>query len=305
MFTELEKNSLVNLGGLHVIGTERHESRRIDNQLRGRAGRQGDPGSNRFLLSLDDSLFRAFGGEKLKSMMSIYNIDELPIESKMLTASIDDAQKKIENYFFDMRKNLFDYDQVLNTQRERIYAERKLALVAEDLTTKIHEYTVRTIDEIIDLNLKDIVDKPVVEWPLDKLTVKIKQFCYLLDDLTVETLQNQCIGNKPLDSLRKYLRKRGIEAYLHKRKTVDDLSPGLMASAERYFLLQQIDNLWKEHLKATKFLQQAVYLRGYASKDPLTEYKLEGYNLFYDMMAQIRRNVVYNLYSFQPAKIKT
>jgi preprotein translocase subunit SecA len=160
------------------------------------------------------------------------------------------------------------------------------------------------MDEIVDVNLRSVMDKPIIEWPLNKLAYKIRQFCYLMDDLTVEFLEDHCVGNEPLESLKAYLRRSGVEAYIRKREAVENISPGLMASAERYFLLQQMDNLWKEHLKAIKFLQQAVYLRGYASRDPLTEYKLEGYTLFYDMLAQIRRNVVYNLYSFQPAKLK-
>jgi len=305
LFTNLEKEKIVSFGGLHVIGTERHESRRIDNQLRGRAGRQGDPGSNRFFLSLDDSLFRAFGGEKLQGMMSEYNMDELPIESKLLCKSLDEAQKKIENFFFDIRKNLFDFDQVLNTQRERVYAERKLALTADDISEKICEYIEKTMDEIVEVNLRDVATKRVAEWPMEKLVIKIRQFCCLLDDLTAEALLTQCGGNRPMESLQAYLRQRGVEAYFNKRATVETISPGLMVSAERYFILQQTDTLWKEHLKAIKFLQQAVYLRGYASRDPLTEYKLEGYNLFFDMMAQIRRNVIFNIYSFQPAKLKS
>lgn len=301
--TTREKTEVVSLGGLHVIGTERHESRRIDNQLRGRAGRQGDPGSNRFFISLDDNLFRIFGGDRLKSMMTAFNIDELPIESQLLTKSLDEAQQKVEKYYFEIRKNLFEYDKVLNVQRERVYAERKSVLLATDLSCIIEEYVTKTIDDIVEFHLASTKNKPIEVWPLELLSDKIQHFCCLTTNLTGKELRDQCNGSLPMESLSTYLRRVGIEAYYKKRDGVNQIKPGLMTQAERYFILLQTDTLWKEHLKEVKFLQKAVCLRGYAQKDPLTEYKLEGYNLFSRMMAQIRRNVVYNIYSFQPASM--
>ena len=138
---QADRDEVKSLGGLHVIGTERHESRRIDNQLRGRGGRQGDPGSTRFFLSLEDNLFRVFGGDRIQGMMSMFQVDDLPIESGMLTKSLDEAQRKVEAYFFDIRKNLFEYDQVVNTQRSKVYAERRLALLAPSLEQKVLEYS--------------------------------------------------------------------------------------------------------------------------------------------------------------------
>jgi preprotein translocase subunit SecA len=301
--TTREKAEVVSLGGLHVIGTERHESRRIDNQLRGRAGRQGDPGSNRFFISLDDNLFRIFGGDRLKSMMTAFNIDELPIESQLLTKSLDEAQQKVEKYYFEIRKNLFEYDKVLNVQRERVYADRKSVLLATDLSCIIEEYVAKTIDDIVEFHLASIKNKPIDTWPLQILATKIQHFCCLTVNLTGKELQEQCNGSLPFETLCTYLRRVGVEAYHNKKNAVNQIKPGLMLQAERYFILLQTDNLWKEHLKEVKFLQKAVCLRGYAQKDPLTEYKLEGYNLFSRMMAQIRRNVVYNIYSFQPASM--
>jgi preprotein translocase subunit SecA len=301
----LEREKIVTLGGLHVIGTERHESRRVDNQLRGRAGRQGDPGSTRFFISLEDNLLRLFGGDKLKSIMNNLITDDLPIESNMLTKSLDEAQKKVESYFFDIRRNLFEYDQVLNTQRERVYAERKIALLESNLEDKIQEYIEKTFDEIVEGNLGLFKEKPVRDWDLERVVYKSKQFCYLLDDLRVEQLIKHCDGKEPIESLKAYMRRQGMDAYRNKKKVVNEISPDLMLQAERFFLLKQIDNLWKEHLQAIKFLQQAVCLRGYAQRDPLTEYNLEGFNLFSDMMTQIRRNVLFNLYSFQPEDPKT
>ncbi|GAB4816599.1 hypothetical protein N2152v2_003645, partial [Parachlorella kessleri] len=149
--TRREKEEVVGLGGLHVVGTERHESRRIDNQLRGRSGRQGDPGSTRFFLSLEDNLFRIFGGDRIKGMMTAFRIEDLPIESQMLTNALDEAQRKVESYFFDIRKQLFEYDQVLNTQRDKIYAERRRALEAADLQQLLVEYAERTVDDILEV----------------------------------------------------------------------------------------------------------------------------------------------------------
>eukprot|EP00897_Mesotaenium_endlicherianum_P003893 jgi/Mesen1/3531/ME000197S02552 len=285
-YTEEEKKKVIAAGGLHVIGTERHESRRIDNQLRGRSGRQGDPGSSRFFLSLEDNIFRIFGGDRIQGLMKAFRIEDLPIESKMLTRALDEAQRKVESYFFDIRKQLFEYDEVLNSQRDRVYSERRRALTADSLEGQMLEYAELTA------NVNDNVAKE--EWPLEALAAKLKQYCYYLEDLTGEVLAGQCAS---YDSLRDYLQERGRQAYLLKKAEVEGKVPGLMRDAERYFVLSQTDNLWKEHLQALKFVQQAVGLRGYAQRDPLIEYKLEGYNLFLDMMANIRRN-------FQPMMVK-
>lgn len=295
-FTDAEKKEVIAAGGLHVIGTERHESRRIDNQLRGRSGRQGDPGSSRFFLSLEDNIFRIFGGDRIQGLMRAFNVEDLPIESKMLTKALDEAQRKVENYFFEIRKQLYDYDEVLNSQRERIYAERRRALEASDLQPQILEYAELTMDDILEANIDPA--SPVENWNLQGLVAKVQQYCYLLNDLTVEQLPPE------FESLREYLRKRGQEAYLQKRQQIEKETKGLMTEAERFFVLSQTDRLWKEHLQSLKFLQQAVGLRGYAQRDPLVEYKLEGYNLFIELMAQIRRNVIYSVYQFKPVMVK-
>ncbi|EFJ08380.1 hypothetical protein SELMODRAFT_160951 [Selaginella moellendorffii] len=297
-YTEDERKKVVAAGGLHVIGTERHESRRIDNQLRGRSGRQGDPGTSRFFLSLEDTIFRIFGGERIKALMTAFRIEDLPIESKMLTKSLDEAQRKVENYYFEARKQLFEYDEVLNSQRDRVYTERKRALLSKDLQPLMMEYSQLTMDDILNANISD--ELPKEEWDLEGLASKVKQYCFLLDDLSVEVLLKNA---DTIESLREYLHKRGREAYLEKRADVEKQAPGLMHEAERYYVLTQVDKLWKEHLQALKFIQQAVGLRGYAQRDPLIEYKLEGYNLFLDMMARIRRNTIYCVYQFKPVMI--
>lgn len=296
--TDEEKKEVISLGGLHVVGTERHESRRIDNQLRGRAGRQGDPGSTRYFLSLEDNLFRIFGGDRIKKMMSAFRVDgDLPIESDMLTKSLNEAQRKVEAYFFDIRKQLNDYDEVLNTQRQKVYSDRRRALVSSSLEAVMLEYAERTVDDILEANVDATL--PPAEWKLEPLAAKMTQYCCLLEGLTAETLREE--GGGDYEQLRAYLRKRCVDAYHEKVAMVEAVEEGLMAQAQRFFLLTQTDNLWKEHLQQIKFVQQAVGLRGYAQRDPLVEYKLEGYNLFVEMMAQIRRNVIYNVYMFNPA----
>ncbi|KAL0845828.1 hypothetical protein Bca101_019074 [Brassica carinata] len=290
---------VVEAGGLHVVGTERHESRRIDNQLRGRSGRQGDPGSSRFFLSLEDNIFRIFGGDRIQGMMRAFRVEDLPIESKMLTKALDEAQRKVENYFFDIRKQLFEFDEVLNSQRDRVYTERRRALVSDSLEPLIIEYAELTMDDILEANIGP--DTPKESWDLEKLIAKVQQYCYLLNDLTPDLLKSQ---GSSYEGLQDYLRARGRDAYLQKREIVEKEAPGLMKDAERFLILSNIDRLWKEHLQALKFVQQAVGLRGYAQRDPLIEYKLEGYNLFLEMMAQIRRNVIYSIYQFQPVMVK-
>ena len=265
--------------------------------MRGRSGRQGDLGSTRYFLSLEDNLFRIFGGDRIKGLMSAFRIEDLPIESNMLTNALDEAQRKVESYFFDIRKQLFEYDQVLNTQRDRVYADRRAALEAEDLSPLMLEYAERTVDDILEAN---VGTKPVEEWNLDALANKMKQYCTQMEDLTAEKLSEVAGGD--IENLRTYLHGRGVAAYEEKVVEVEALEPGLMRKAIRFFVLAQTDNLWKEHLQAIKFLQQAVSLRGYAQRDPLVEYKLEGYQLFLEMTAQIRRNVIYNIYCFTPQK---
>ncbi|XP_059625511.1 protein translocase subunit SecA, chloroplastic isoform X2 [Cornus florida] len=299
VYTEEERMKVVLAGGLHVVGTERHESRRIDNQLRGRSGRQGDPGSSRFFLSLEDNIFRIFGGNRIQGLMRAFRVEDLPIESKMLTKALDEAQRKVENYFFDIRKQLFEYDDVLNSQRDRVYTERRRALVSDDLQSLIIEYAELTMGDILEANIGS--DAPKESWDLEKLIAKLQQYCYLLNDLTPDLVVSNCSS---YDELRDYLHIRGREAYLQKRDAVEKQAPGLMKEAERFLILSNIDRLWKEHLQALKFVQQAVGLRGYAQRDPLIEYKLEGYNLFIDMMAQIRRNVIYAIYQFRPVLVK-
>ncbi|MGG6265684.1 preprotein translocase subunit SecA [Leptolyngbya sp. AN03gr2] len=293
-FTDSEHEEVVKLGGLHVIGTERHESRRIDNQLRGRAGRQGDPGSTKFFLSLQDNLLRIFGGDRVAGMMNAFRVEEdMPIESKMLTRSLEGAQKKVETYYYDIRKQVFEYDEVMNNQRRAIYAERRRVLEGMDLKEKVIEYAERTMDDVVEAYINP--ELPSEEWELDKLLSKVKEFVYLLDDLEPNDLEDMT-----LSEIKAFLHEQARIAYDLKEAEVDSVSPGLMRQAERFFILNRIDTLWREHLQSMDGLRESVGLRGYGQKDPLIEYKSEGYELFLEMMINIRRDVVYSLFQFQP-----
>jgi preprotein translocase subunit SecA len=293
-YTDREHEEVVSFGGLHVIGTERHESRRIDNQLRGRAGRQGDPGSTKFFLSLQDNLLRIFGGDRVANLMNAFRVEEdMPIESGMLTRSLEGAQKKVETYYYDIRKQVFEYDEVMNNQRRAIYAERRRVLEGEDLKERVIEYAERTMDDIVEAYVNP--ELPSEEWELDKLLSKVKEFVYLLADLEPNDLLDMSMGE-----IKAFLHEQVRIAYDLKEAEVDSLQPGLMRQAERFFILNRIDTLWREHLQAMDGLRESVGLRGYGQKDPLIEYKSEGYELFLEMMINIRRDVVYSLFQFQP-----
>ncbi len=293
-FTSREHDDVVKLGGLHVIGTERHESRRIDNQLRGRAGRQGDPGSTKFFLSLEDNLLRIFGGDRVAGLMNAFRVEEdMPIESKMLTRSLEGAQKKVETFYYDTRKQVFEYDEVMNNQRRAIYAERRRVLEGLDLKEQVIQYAEKTMDDIVDAYVNP--DLPQEEWDVSSLVSKVKEFVYLLQDLEPEHLDDMMVGD-----IKTFLHEEVRKAYDLKEAQVDQIQPGLMRQAERFFILQQIDTLWREHLQSMDALRESVGLRGYGQKDPLIEYKQEGYETFLEMMIDIRRNVVYSLFQFQP-----
>ncbi|MEY3298097.1 MAG: Protein translocase subunit SecA [Cyanobacteriota bacterium] len=293
-FTGKEHETVIQRGGLHVIGTERHESRRIDNQLRGRAGRQGDPGSTKFFLSLQDNLLRIFGGDRVAGLMNAFRVEEdMPIESGMLTRSLEGAQKKVETYYYDIRKQVFEYDEVMNNQRRAIYAERRRVLEGDKLKDMVIGYAEQTMDDIVQAYINP--ELPPEEWKLPEMVDKVKEFVYLLADLTPEQLENLSVGE-----IRTFLHEQARIAYDIKEAQVDQVKPGLMREAERFFILQQIDSLWRDHLQQMDALRETVGLRGYGQKDPLIEYKSEGYELFLDMMTGIRRNVVYTLFQFQP-----
>ena len=292
--TSAEHNEVIQVGGLHVIGTERHESRRIDNQLRGRAGRQGDPGSTRFFLSLQDNLLRIFGGDRVAGLMNAFRVEEdMPIESGLLTRSLENAQKKVETYYYDIRKQVFEYDEVMNNQRRAIYAERRRVLEGQNLKDRVIEYAEQTMDDIVQAYVNP--ELPPEEWKLEEMVNKSKEFVYLLEGLQPEDFEALAVPE-----MQMFLHEQVRLAYEKKEAEIEQLRPSLMREAERFFILQQIDTLWREHLQQMDALREAVGLRGYGQQDPLIEYKKEGFEMFLEMMTAIRRNVVYSLFQFQP-----
>ncbi len=282
-------------GGLHVIGTERHESRRVDNQLRGRSGRQGDLGSTRFFLSLEDNLLRIFGGDRVASLMNAFRVEEdMPIESGMLTRSLEGAQKKVETYYYDIRKQVFEYDEVMNNQRKAVYSERRRVLKGRELKKQVIGYGEKTMEEIVEAYVNP--DLPPEEWDLEQLLAKTQEFIYLLENLNSDQLRGLSV-----EELKAFLQEQLRNAYDLKEAQIEESNPGMMREAERFFVLQQVDTLWREHLQAMDALRESVGLRGYGQKDPLIEYKNEGYDMFLDMMTNMRRNVIYSMFMFQPA----
>lgn len=288
-----ERSEVLNLGGLHVIGTERHESRRIDNQLRGRSGRQGDPGSSRFFLSLEDNLLRIFGGDRIGKLMDSLNVDEdIPIESSLLNKSLESAQKKVEVYYYDARKQLFDYDEVLNYQRQAIYSERRRILESNNLRDWVLQYAETTILDYLNLYLEKNNTSTDEK---NKLLTRVESLLglpYLIDRKTFSNYSTQ--------DMKEALFRQIRLAYDLKESQIELIENGLMRELERSFLLQKIDSAWKEHLQQINTLRENIGWRGYGQKDPLVEYKNEAYNLFVTMSTNIRHSVVYLIFRSQP-----
>ena len=288
-----EREEVIKLGGLHVIGTERHESRRIDNQLRGRSGRQGDPGSSRFFLSLEDNLLRIFGGDRIGKLMDSLKVDDdIPIESLLLSKSLESAQKKVEAYYYDARKQLFEYDEVLNYQRQAIYSERRRILESDSLRNWIIQYAETTVLDYFNAYL-DKGNFSLDEQ--DKLLIKIESLLGLSSAIDRVSFSQYSISEMQ-EVLVRYTRI----SYDLKESQIDLIENGLMRELERSFLLQKIDSAWKEHLQQINTLRENIGWRGYGQKDPLIEYKNEAYNVFLSMTTNIRHSVVYLIFKSQP-----
>lgn len=276
---ETEKQEVLKLGGLYVIGTERHESRRIDNQLRGRSGRQGDKGASRFFLSLQDNLFRIFGGSNIENLIKKLNIDDdTPIESILLNKSLDSAQKKVESYFYDIRKQLFEYDEVINNQRKAIYNERKKILYSRFTKDCILEYGEHTISEMLSVFIKGDKEQQVFEKIVKILNLKINE---------------NDISKMDLNEIKDYLNEQLRISYDIKELYLEQLRPGLIRQLEKYYLLQQIDKAWQEHIEKMSLLKEYIGWRSYGQQDPLIEYKNEAFHLFINMITYIRQTVIY------------
>nr|YP_010155894.1 preprotein translocase subunit SecA [Cumathamnion serrulatum]QQY85242.1 preprotein translocase subunit SecA [Cumathamnion serrulatum] len=280
---EKEKKDILKLGGLYVVGTERHESRRIDNQLRGRSGRQGDQGTSRFFLSLQDNLFRIFGGEKIEQLMNTLKIDEnIPIESVVLSQSLNSAQKKVEGYFYEIRKQLFEYDEVINNQRQAIYTERKKILESTFTRDCIIEYGENTIDEMLYTSYKISQNT--------KINILEQIFQLLNIKITFNIIE---LTKLNLIEIKIFLYEQLRVSYDLRESYLEQLRPGLIRKLEKYYLLQQIDQAWQEHLEKMTLLKEYIAWRSYGQQDPLIEYKNEAFNLFINMVTNIRQTVIY------------
>ncbi len=294
---EKDKQEVVAQGGLHILGTERHESRRIDNQLRGRAGRQGDPGSSRFYLSLEDDLLRIFASERISNLMLKLGMEEgVPIEHNMVTRAIENAQKKVEAHNFEIRKQLLEYDDVMNKQREVIYQHRRAVLSGENLTEEIHDMMTATVQSAVDIYCP--AEQYPEEWDLKGLTEMMQgQFGF---DITQGKNDNgETLRDLGRDALIEDLRTQVQQAYRLKEQ---ELGSDLMRFLEKTFLLQVIDHHWKDHLLAMDHLRDGIGLRGYGQKDPLIEYKREGFDLFAAMMERIKSDALERLFRVQAVR---
>ncbi|WP_457640996.1 preprotein translocase subunit SecA [Persephonella sp.] len=288
--TSEEKKKVIELGGLAVIGTERHESRRIDNQLRGRAGRQGDPGSSRFYLSLEDDLLRLFGGDKLKALMDRLKIpDGEPIESTMVSKAIENAQKRVEGQNFQIRKRLLEFDDVMNKQRQVIYALRRDILEGVNLQDELKQWLYDVALYYIDKYAP--AEEYQEKWDLEELEKSFKEWLGVEIDIPKDKEWDR-------KELEDYIFEKLEDFY---RKKEEQAGSSVVREFERYITLQVLDTLWKEHLHMLDRLRESVYLRGYAQRDPLVEYKKESFNLFEDMLFRMKQNTLEYLYKIQIA----
>jgi preprotein translocase subunit SecA len=286
--TDLEHDEVTALGGLHILATERHESRRIDNQLRGRAGRQGDPGSSRFYLSLQDDLLRIFGGERMQRLMLRLGMEEdMPIESKLITKRIQKAQEAVEAQHFDARKHLLEYDDVNNKQRQAVYGMRRQLLEGTDQKEHVMEMTRGLVQAQVDVRCPENAHPDA--WDLAGLkTDVLSQFGYRVETADFTRMNRAEIEDAVFDRLMlKYQEKEDL------------LGPDIMRQTERMIMLQVIDDQWKDHLLSMDHLKEGIHLRGYGQKDPLVEYKKESYILFQDMMDRIEDETLRYLFYLQ------
>ncbi len=291
-FTEecaAEKQKVLEAGGLYILGTERHESRRIDNQLRGRSGRQGDPGASRFYLSLEDDLLRIFGSHRVAFIMDKLKIPENePIEHGMISRAIENAQKKVEGHNFDIRKHLIEYDDVMNRQREVIYEQRREVLAGENIRGTYNAIIEEMVEDIVATFCPEKVSPE--DWNVSSLMDDfISQFNFQPEMPDLESKPN---AEELTESLKKQVFKRLIDKE-------EEFTPAVLEHLMTVLLLQVIDSQWKDHLLSIDHLKEGIGLRGYGQKNPKEEYKREAYNLFMQMMGRIRQEVLQKLFMIQ------
>jgi preprotein translocase subunit SecA len=285
---------VVDLGGLYVLATERHEARRIDNQLRGRSGRQGDPGESRFYLSGQDDLVRLFAGDRIYNIMERFKLpDDQPMEAKILSGQIEGAQKKVEEQNFVSRKNVLKYDDVMNVQRQEIYKQRRQVLEGEDMS----EYVRRWIDEVVAALVSAHTEGEYAEeWNPEELVRAVNALC--ATDITVDELREDEVDLTEREAMIEEFQASAREAYDEKEAGI---GPELMREIERFVILQIVDRRWREHLENMDYLRDGIHLRAMAQKDPLSEYRAEGHLMFQELTAAIREEVVLTLFHAQLA----
>lgn len=290
--TDQEHEKVVSLGGLHIIGTERHESRRIDNQLRGRSGRQGDPGSSRFFVAMDDDLMRLFGGGMIVQWMEKLGWeDDMPIEHPRIAKAIENAQRKVESRNFEARKSVLEYDDVLNRQRETIYGLRHRLLLGED----VHKQVLEMLESVVGrLVLAHTDARTPEEWDYQGILVEAEQTIMPPKTFSIQELEQKVAGD--LDLLKKILYDTALALYEEKEEKVGTDN---LRGFERFVLLRTIDNLWMEHLQNMDDLREGIGLRAYAQQDPLIVYKIESYQMFQGMMEAIQEEVIRFLFMMQ------
>lgn len=310
--TEAEHAKVVEAGGLHVIGTERHESRRIDNQLRGRAARQGDPGSTRFFLSLEDNLMRIFGGDKITALMNMMQVDEnMAIENSLITRQIQSAQKKVETYHFDIRKSVLEYDDVMNIQREKFYAQRRKVLAGGNLSEDIYYMIEKEIDRLLRSYIAP--DLHPEEYIFEDLQTMVKELHSIIPQLSgiqvsdIQNLRFEAIYDKLKDFALQSYRDHETEVINFYNQVVAQYDTeavpqeafsdnNVIRNLEKDILLRVVDNKWIDHLHNIDMLREGIGLRAYGQKDPLIEYKREAYDLFNKMMYEIQGDTVKHLF---------
>ncbi|MBC2714253.1 MAG: preprotein translocase subunit SecA [Desulfobacteraceae bacterium] len=290
---------VTDLGGLHIIGTERHESRRIDNQLRGRSGRQGDPGSSRFYLALEDDLLRIFGGERISGIMSRLGMQEgEPIEHKMISRAIENAQSKVEGHNFNIRKQLLEYDDVMNQQREVIYKQRHQAITYESLRPVIDDMISDFSEEIVSMHADEKM--PPREWDIKGLTGAVfKQFNFRLNLAATDETDESDIDQMTMEKLSQTIYDTALFIYNQKEARIGALD---FRNIERIIMLQTMDNLWKDHLLSMDHLKEGIGLRSYAQQNPLMIYKKEAFEMFQEMVARVREETITILFRIQIAE---
>ena len=284
---EADHERVVALGGLYILGTERHEARRIDNQLRGRSGRQGDSGNSRFFVGLDDELMRRFGGDRIRAVMDWAGLDETaPIENRMVSKSIEGAQVKVEAYHFDMRKHLVDYDDVVNTHRDVIYAERDKVLAGADLKANIQSMVENELGDVLTRYLAEALPD---NWDVDGLIGELESIFPLNGDIS----HPGSLGQMDPEEIERRVLDHAVELY---EKQESDLGAPLMRSVEREMMLRIMDGHWVHHLTGMENLRQGIGLHAFGQRDPLVMYKKEGRDLFDNLLARIQYDIVHTIY---------